>query len=73
MQGQVIWIAFFVVLMLLGFCVAIVPSKVARLIGAPTRFQKPGPLLAWRGLGAMVLVGSVVELVMLFISSHVVR
>jgi heme/copper-type cytochrome/quinol oxidase subunit 1 len=74
MDQKGIWIIFFTVLASLGFAVAVFPTQVVRLIGAPRRIQeKRGVLLVWRGLGGLVLIGAVVELVLLFAVGHVVK
>jgi hypothetical protein len=74
MEPRIIWIVFFAVLMVFGFGVAVFPAQVARLVGAQRKIEgKSGLLLVWRGLGGLVLIVSVIELVLLFIVGHVVR
>jgi hypothetical protein len=74
MEERIIWIVFFTVLMMLGIGVAMFPARVARLLGVRRQIQeKSVPVLVWRGLGGLVLIVSVVELVLLFVVGHIVR
>lgn len=69
-QYLYVWIAFFVILSFLGFSVAVFPFKVSRSIGAPAPLPRSWRLSIWRGLGWIVMIGSIVELAKLFATRH---
>jgi hypothetical protein len=62
MEYKGIWIVFLAVWFVLGFSVAVFPVAVARLLRRGRDLPPSRLLIAWRVIGVIVAVGSVVKL-----------
>jgi hypothetical protein len=71
MEYKGFWIVFLTLWFLLGAAVAVYPVAVARLLRGERELPPSRLLTAWRGIGVIVQVGSVVKLLSVLASQWV--